>query len=430
MSDITALRGKARQAAQLNVNAFKVYEGSVRAGKTIGSLIEWIRFCRTAPDGNLLMTGRTERTIIDNLVLPMQQMVGPSRLKINRGNGSYDLCGRTVLIRGADNEQARTKIQGITLAGAYVDEASTLPESYWNMLTSRLSVPGARLWATCNPEGPRHWFKTGWLDKAAIWIDRTGHVHNRIADMALPVEDERHTIDLSRVTFTLDDNAHNLTADYIARTKAQYSGLWYKRMILGEWSVAEGAIYETFDPDRHVVSDLPQVELLGCGIDYGVTNATRGELIGLGADGCLYVVAEWAPGDGTESQRSESLRQFYGRHGWPPRTFIDPAAAGFRKQLLDDHFEGVLKGNNRILDGVGTVASLFTADKLKIHESCTQLIGELPGYVWDKAQSDKGKDLPLKVDDHAADALRYGVYTARPWWRNHIDLSTTIEEAV
>ena len=435
MTVYTPLQGKALQAAQITDVELKIYDGAVRSGKTIGSEFEWIEFCRNGPDGNLLMVGRTERTVINNVVYPLQEMLGKARVKILRGLGIVNICGRAVLLIGANNEEARTKIQGITLAGAYVDEAPTLPESFWNMLVSRLSIAGARLWATCNPEGSRHWLKTKWLDRARIWIDRHGVRHDRTAEYLDPTIDSNdRPLNLARVSFALEDNAHNLPDGYIEKTKSAYSGLWYKRMILGEWSIAAGAIYDMFDPDLHVVADLPDMlELIGCGVDYGVTNATRGELLGIGVDGCLYVVGEWAPGPGTEAQRSASLREFYADRGWPSRTFVDPAAAGFRKQLLDDHFEGVLKGNNKVLDGIGAVASLFTAGRLKIHESCTELIGELPNYVWDKKKSEeKGEDAPIKLDDHAVDALRYGVYTSRPWWRNHIDLQlpdTTIEEA-
>lgn len=427
---VTPLRGKALQAARIDDCDLKIYDGSVRSGKTIGSLIEWVRFVRTGPAGNLLMTGRTERTIINNLVIPIQEMLGKQRVKIIRGLGIVEICGRPVLLIGANNEEARTKIQGITLAGAYVDEAPTLPESYWNMLISRLSVAGARLWATCNPEGPRHWLKAKWLDRACLWVDRHGTEHDRRGDMAtMPDGHPDRPLSLARVSFALEDNAHNLTPKFIADTKARFSGLWFKRMVLGEWSIAEGAIYDMFDPDVHVVAELPEMAaLIGCGIDYGVTNATRGELIGLGVDNNLYVVAEWAPGPGTEAERSQSLGEFYRTQGEPERTFVDPAAAGFRRQLLADHFDGVLKGNNKVVDGIGTVASLLTAGRLFIHDSCTELIGEIPNYVWDAKASEKGEDAPVKIDDHAADALRYGIFTSRPWWRPYIDLTTSEPE--
>src|SRR6266704_146616 len=167
--------GKALAALAMPPESITAYEGSVRSGKTFVSLFDWLRFIRNAPEGPLLMTGRTERTVINNLILPLMDILGPKRVSLNRGNGTVDILGRQVLLAGANNEAARTKIQGLTLAGAYVDEASTLPESYFAMLYSRLSILGARMWLTSNPAGPAHWLKTEYLDRASRWIDREGN---------------------------------------------------------------------------------------------------------------------------------------------------------------------------------------------------------------------------------------------------------------
>lgn len=427
---INPLVGKGLAAARMPKARLNVYEGSVRSSKTIGSLIEWIRFIRFGPDGNLLMTGRTQRTIINNLVLPMQEMLGAHRVKINYGLGTVDVLGRTILLIGADNEAARTKIQGLTLAGAYVDEASTLPESYWNMLVSRLSVVGAQLWATCNPEGPRHWFKLKWLDKAAYWITHDGTIIDRRDDLTLPEGDDRRPIELHRVSFILDDNP-NLDADYVASVKSMYTGLWFRRMIKGEWALADGAVYDMFDPARHVVDEVPAIErLVALGVDHGVQNPTRGELIGVGVDGVLYVVAEWNPPKMTDGERSQHLRAWLGEKGWPDRLFVDPAAKGFRNQLRVDGFTSVFAANNRVVPGITLVSSLFKADRLKIHRSCTALIDELPGYVWDtKKAEEKGEDAVIKLDDHSADALRYGVVTSQNLWRSYVSIPTvTVDE--
>jgi phage terminase large subunit len=47
---------------------------------------------------------------------------------------------------------------------------------------------------------------------------------------------------------------------------------------------------------------------------------------------------------------------------------------------------------------------------IKISPDCKDLITEMQGYVWD----DKSlEDKPVKVSDHACDALRYFVKTKR-----------------
>ena len=422
---INPLTGKSKLAVQHSTATINVYEGSVRSGKTIATLIDWIRYCRNAPAGNLLMTGRTERTIINNLVLPIQEMLGKSRVTINRGNGTVSICGREVILVGANNEQARTKIQGLTLAGAYVDEASTLPESYWNMLTTRLSVDGARMWATCNPEGPRHWFKLQWLDKAKLWVKHDSTIEDRNEDFTQLDEDNpARPIDLHRFSFTLEDNRPNLNPKYYANVMSMYSGLWYQRMILGLWTMADGIVYEDFDINRHVVSELPAMQSILCvGIDYGDTNPTRGILLGLGTDNRLYAMAEWAPSKGTAADRSASLRAFLNTHGQPQYLFVDPAAAGFKLQLNRDGFSNVANASNKVRAGINTVGSLLKPGQLLIHSSCTNLLDEITGYVWDAAASAKGEDEVVKLDDHACDALRYAVQTSRPMWQQHIPTS-------
>lgn len=417
------LTGKARAAVTMSTASINAYEGSVRSSKTFTSLIDWVRYCRTGPDGLLLMTGKTERTIVNNLLHPLQELLGKHRVQINAGLGTATICGREVLVVGANNESARTKIQGLTLAGAYVDEASTLPESYFNMLYSRLSIAGAQMWLTSNPENPSHWLKVKWLDRAKVWLQRDGQVATNVDG-----------IDLHRFTFILDDNPH-LPADYVKRIKAAYVGLWYRRYINAEWVVAEGAVYDMWDPARHVVkaADIPRMErILSLGVDYGTTNPTRGELIGL-AEGTLWVLDEWAPTRGTDAQLSADLRGWMGRREpaeWrdPRWLFVDPAAASFKLQLYQDGLSNVADGANQVLPGIRTIASLLGSDRMKVSDRCTHLIDQIPGYSWDPKATAKGEDAPIKRDDHEVDGLRYGVHTARPLWRNAIPILTPTDD--
>lgn len=424
--DAQPFTGKALRAAALPPASITAYEGSVRSGKTFTSLIEWVRFCRQGPPGLLLMTGRTERTIVNNLILPLQELLGPQRVKLNRGTSTVDILGRQVLLIGANNEAARTKIQGLTLAGAYADEASTLPESYFNMLYSRLSVAGARMWLSSNPEGPVHWLKVKWLDRARLWIDGEGR--ERV---------NPEGIDLHRVTFRLDDN-ENLPGDYATRTKAAYTGLWYRRYINAEWVAAEGSVYDQWDPDRHVIpaEQLPPMRrLLGVGVDHGTTNASAGIMLGLGVDGVLYAVDEWwerppkAEARLTVEQQSQSLRGWLAAHPPVEWVFTDPAAAAFKVQLFHDRLLNVTDADNAVTYGISTVASLLGTGHLRVSDRCTHLIEEIPSYVWDDKAAQKGEDKPVKVNDHACDALRYVVATTESVWRGQLADPRQLAEA-
>lgn len=421
---VEPLTGKAAQAIGHHASVVAL-EGSVRSSKTWTTLIEWLEYCRRGPAGPLLITGRTERTVITNVVLPFQQMLGPKRVKLNRGLGLVNILGRECMIVGADNEAAVTKIQGRTLAGALVDETSTLPEAYFDMLYSRLSVEGAQVFLTSNPEAPAHWLMKNWLSRARLWIDRDGAEHVR--QLGDP-EDPAGVIDLVRISFKLEDNP-NLPPAYVSRIKAAYSGLWYRRYILGEWCIAEGAVYETWDPDRHVVSALPDIQrLVGIGIDYGTTHATRGYLIGVSAEATprIVVVDEWAPGSMTDSGYSRDYRKWIGSRA-PEWVAIDPAAASFKKQMFTDGIANVVDANNAVLGGIRTVASLLSADRLIVSDRCKELIARLPSYSWDPKATARGEDKPIKADDDEVDALRYGIASTRSLWGTTVPITLPIE---
>lgn len=389
--------------AQANAQQINLWHGAIRSGKTIGSLVKFLMAIAAADtSGEIVLIGRTRDTIYRNIIAPMMDpaifgmFVG--HISYNRGAPTATILGRTIHVIGASDARAENVIRGLTVSVAYVDEVSLVAEEFFNQLMGRCSALGAQVFCTTNPDGPKHWLKVNWIDRA---------------------EERGHKV----FHFSLRDNEQYLPPGLIEAYEQQYTGLWRKRMIDGEWSLADGVIWDMFDPTKHVVSELPEiVRILSCGVDYGVTNATRGETIGLGADNNLYVMAEWAPGPGTEAERSASLSEYYRTTGEPEHTFIDPAAAGFRRQVVGDGFGGIYAASNSVLDGIGVIASLLSAGRLFIHESCTELLGEIPGYVWDKKASEKGQDAPVKLNDHAVDAWRYGVFSSRTFWQPYIDL--------
>lgn len=427
------LRGKALAAFRLSTAAIVAYEGSVRSGKTFTTLLKWIDYCRRGPEGLLLITGRTERTVINNIVLPIMDMLGRDRVKLNRGEGRVNIAGRDCLLIGANNEQARTKIQGLTLAGAYVDEASTLPESYFNMLFSRLSVEGAQLFLTANPEGPQHWLLVNWLQRAKLWLKGDG---------TLEESNDPAALDLVRFTFILDDNAHNLPTSYVENLKRSYTGVWHRRFIQAQWVVADGTIYDSWTDDLLVDPvDLPPMErVLSIGVDYGTTNATAGLILGL-ADQRLWLLDEWAPKSSagrslTDAEQSLDLRRWLPNRpvdAWrrPEWIHVDPAAASFRLQLFSDGLSNTVPAWNDVLPGIRTVASLMATGRLRVSKACTNFRTEVVGYSWDPKATKRGEDAPLKVNDHFVDSARYAIASTSPMWKRSIPILTaeTLKEA-
>ena len=409
---------KQRASVQLANARVNVWEGAVRSSKTICSIIRWIQFIKSAPKGNLLMVGKTERTLKRNIIDVMIEMLGKKRAKYIAGKGEFIVMGRIIYIAGANDEAAQEKIRGLTLVGSYGDEISIWPESFFTMLLSRLSIRGSKFFGTTNPDNPVHWLKK-LLDRASVWLKRDNSV--QVRDIGMDTKKGK-VLNWARMTFKLRDNP-NLPEEYLVSLESEYSGLWYKRFILGEWVAAEGAVFDFWDPDLYVVDTLPPIRrIISDAIDYGTTNPTAGTRMGIGTDNILYIMGEWTPPPGVDSTYSKSYQTWslLRGEGAPDYVFVDPAAASLKLQLRTDKVHPrVRNGNNDVLDGIRLMTSLMKAGRLKIHSSCEMLLDEIPGYVWDPEYSKKGEDKVIKVNDHWTDTVRYNVKTgitiARPY---------------
>ncbi|WP_214317263.1 PBSX family phage terminase large subunit [Nonomuraea sediminis] len=383
-----------------------LWAGAVSSGKTIASLLAFLIAVMRAPDhGLVVIVGRTLQTIERNIIDPLQSSVlfGFLAGQVHHTTGSTTavILGRTVHLIGASDVRAEGRIRGSTIALAYVDEATLVPQSFWMMLLSRLRVPGAKLLATTNPDGPAHWLRTDFILRGAEVGVRHWH-------------------------FTLHDNP-SLERSYIDLLMAQYVGLWRRRFIDGEWCLATGAIYDMWDPARHIVSVVPPiVQWISAAADYGTTNPFHAGRLGLAADGRLYLTHEWRYDSKrqyrqlTDVEYSSRFRAWLDSTGErPPYVVVDPSAASFRVQLHQDGLASTL-GDNEVLPGLRTVASLLATDRLKIAATCPEIIAEFPGYSWDEEKAEKGEDAPVKVADHGLDMIRYAAHTTQSIWRHHL----------
>lgn len=395
-----------------------LWTGAVSSGKTIASLISFlINLCNAPDEGLIVVVGKTIQAIERNLINPLQsaQLFGVLAASVHhtKGSNTATILGREVELIGAHNNLAEGRIRGSTIALAYVDEATLVPEGFWKMLVSRLRVRNlSKLLATTNPDGPAHFIRKDFLLKAAEL--RLAHWH-----------------------FTIDDNP-SLAPEVIADLHVQYTGLWYRRFILGEWCLAEGSVYDMWDETRHVVDTLPFIKhWIGAGIDYGTTNAFSAHLLGLGDDNRLYVTHEYrydskrALRSKAPSEYSQDIRSWLsnaerphqpGRGIRPDWIYVDPAAADFSLQLYRDGVTNVAHANNEVLPGIRTVSTLLATDRLRVHRRCTGLIEEFPGYSWDPDAAKKGKDQPIKVEDHSLDDTRYVTHSTESIWRPSLRL--------
>lgn len=382
-----------------------LWHGAIRSGKTVGSLVRFLMQIADAPtSGEIVLIGRTRDTLYRNIIAPMQDRGRfgeyADHVRYNRGAPTANILGRTVHVIGASDARAETVIRGLTVAVAYVDEVSLVAEEFFNQLMGRCSVPGAWVGCTTNPDGPQHWLKQQWIDRAS-WTNKDGTPGS-------------HRI----FHFTLADNREHLPAGLIEGYERQYTGLWARRMIDGEWAMADGVVFDMFNPARHVVDTLPDMaRVVAVGVDFGTTNPTSGVRLGVGVDGRLYVMDEWAPRRGAAVDELEAGLRVYQDANPADYIYVDPSASPLKAFMQKRGWSNYANGANKVGLGIGIMAALFSTGQLLIHRSCTHLLDEIPGYVWDAKVAAKGEDSVVKLNDHWIDAARYAVATSRPFWQ-------------
>lgn len=228
------------------LHRLNLLEGSVRSGKTWISLLLWAVWISTRPvDYAYLMCAKTLQTLKRNCLMLLQELVGEDNFKFSISTKEGRLFGRKILFEGANDAKSENKIRGMTLGGAYCDELTLFQKDFFTMLLSRLSVTGAKLIATTNPDVPTHWLKKDYID-------------NKKVDMLV-------------LRFLIDDNT-TLPADYIRDIKKEYTGVYYERFILGNWVAAEGVIYPQFadNPARYIINTPPDdLIFVSIGGDFG-----------------------------------------------------------------------------------------------------------------------------------------------------------------
>lgn len=374
-----------------------LWHGAVRSGKTISSLIAWgLRLSIRPKEGLYMMVGKTSKALERNCVLPFMDIFGHANCVHVPSQSRLYFLGRRIDLLDANDSGSAGRIQGSTVTDAYGDELTTWPESVFAMLMSRLSVPGARFYGTTNPDGPSHWLKKNYIDRAP-------------------------ELNLRQWGFGLDDNLA-LPSEYKEAIRREYTGLWYRRYVLGEWTLAEGAVYDCLGQHNYVEKDDPRlVAAVAQGdryfaIDYGTANPFVCLDVRLYC-GNMVLAGEWRWDSAdkrrqmTDSEYADQMMRMAGEGNPVVAAIVDPSAASFILELRRRGLP-VRLAENEVLDGIRRTGTLLADARILIdREACSSMVAELEGYRWDAKGAIMGVERPVKHKDHGPDALRYAVST-------------------
>lgn len=375
-----------------------IADGAIRSGKTLSMSLSYVIWAMNKFDQqNFGMCGKTIGSFRRNVVFWLKLMLSSRGYKVkdHRADNLLIISKGNIsnyfYIFGGKDERSQDLIQGITLAGCFFDEVALMPESFVNQATGRCSVDGSKFWFNCNPDGPYHWFKLNWIDK---------------------IEEKN----LLYLHFTMDDNL-SLSERIKARYKSMYSGVFYKRYILGLWTVAEGIIYDMFDIGKHVVNTitdtLSPTRYVSC--DYGTQNATVFLLWEKGLGDRWYCTKEYYYSgrdeikQKTDTEYADDLVKFLDGKT-VKAVIVDPSAASFIAELKKRGIH-VKKAKNDVENGIRVVGNALNLGKIFFSDKCKNTIIEFSSYIWDAKAAERGEDKPVKQHDHAMDAVRYFCFT-------------------
>lgn len=383
-----------------------IADGAIRSGKSVAMSLSFVIWAMSEFEAcNFAMCGKTIGSFRRNVLFWLKLMlrsrgysVSEQRTEnlvvVRRGN-----LENYFYVFGGKDERSQDLIQGITLAGVFFDEVALMPESFVNQATGRCSVDGSKFWFNCNPGSPAHWFKTGWIDKRA---------------------DKR----LLYLHFTMDDNL-SLTEAVKERYRGMYTGVFFKRYILGEWKSADGVIYRQFadDPERFILDEVPADIFIGTmGLDFGGNGSAHA--------GCLVGI--------TRGYRSiVILDEYYRKEVIDPGTltgdvcgFVQRSQAqvraasiwcdsaettlikGIRTEVFARHIPVEVRNARKgeIIDRIRLCDMLMSQGRFFILRRCRHTIAALSEAVWDGKSPTKDK----RLDDGSTnidslDALEYAL---------------------
>lgn len=142
-----------------------ICDGAVRSGKTLAIGLSF--FCWAMCQFHhrqFAICGKTIPSVRRNLLyslLPILEELGfrvEDKVSAHRIDVTLGQHKNSFYLFGGKDEASAALIQGVTLGGVLLDEVALMPRTFVEQALARCSLAGSRLWFSCNPESPLHWF--------------------------------------------------------------------------------------------------------------------------------------------------------------------------------------------------------------------------------------------------------------------------------
>lgn len=411
----------------------KLLMGGNRVGKTVGGAVESVMRLTGEHKFTDLATGevyiredlpkppvRGRGVAVDiargiNLIMiPEIQKWIPTKYLIN--NSWEDSYSKTNMILTLNNgstmefmsyEQDREKFQGTSRHFTWFDEEP--PEEIYKECMLRLLDTDGDWWMTMTPLIEMSWTYSSLYEPASVGALNSVEVFEGELEDNVHIKMEA----FERLTQTMSD----------AEKQTRKSGVYISHT---------GLVYgESFSRHRNVIPDIVQSSRFDIlrrewshfqMMDWGYNNPTAILFACYDSDGRIIVYDELyknkllvkEQAELWKNKRAELQIETTYAIGDPSIASTDPLKGSSVQSEFGEHGIYIGLGNNDVHAGIARVQHMFKEQQLLISSRCTNLVSELMKYRWDrhltKARDRKNqKEEPVKKDDHACDALRYGI---------------------
>jgi hypothetical protein len=418
-----ALRGEALNALS-NRSSEILLCGAAGTGKSYGLLWKAHLLCMSNPGARGLMVRKTHRSLTATGLVTFREHVAteaiaggicrwyggsgekPAQYIYSHGEGQPD---SVLLVGGMDNPE---KIMSLEIDFAYVQEATELTPTDWELISTRLRngrISFQQLMADANPQQPSHWLKKR-CDEG-----KTQMLYSRHED--------------NPRLYSEDGAITPYGEAYMARLDA-LSGVRKERLRYGRWAAADGIIYGDWRPEIHLVDGrkLPASWTRIWSVDFGFTHPFVWQCWAIDPDGRMWLEKEiYRTQTLVEDHAKEILRVTKGMPS--PRAVVCDHDAEDRATLERYLGMGTQAATKTVSDGIQAMAQrlrpagdglprLFVLrDSLTSRDELLAETGrplgfaqEIEGYVWEPdTKGVLAKDKPRKDEDDSMDAARYAV---------------------
>lgn len=397
-----------------------ICDGAVRSGKTSIMTVAFIDWAmKNFSNQRFGICGKTVGSATENIVKPYMAMTYAKErytIKWRRSDKILEVQRGHVKnwfeVFGGKDESSYMLIQGRTLAGVLLDEVVLMPESFVNQALARCSVNGAKLWFSCNPDNPRHWFYQEWI--------KGREDHNALY-----------------LHFEMTDNPA-LSAETLARYETMYDGVFYDRYVKGMWVAAEGLIYLDFanNTEKYLINDPiewckehnTRFTKIMIGVDFGGSgSATKFQATGITAGAVVVGLDEEYIDHRTEEIDPDALnkrfaafakriRDTYGASQTRADSAEQILIRGFSHTAERESLLTQVKNSLKlpINDRIMLTLLLMKQGRLLVSRSCPHLIEAFQTAMYDP---DKFEDTRLDDGTTDIDSLDAFEYCLEPWYK-------------